>query len=289
MVANATGEALLREPIERQSFVALDLETTGVAPGHDRIIEMGAVRFGVDRTGKVCAGPVFERLVGQERPIPPPTVDLTGITDALVAEASPLAQVWTELEAFLASVDRTVIVAHNARADLAFLVTEASRLGRAWRGPPAICTLAIARRVLPARRGYRLEVLVRALELGSAEPRFHRAVPDAIHARNLLAHCVGVARARTLGDLRAASPVRVPAVGELMVTVPPELTAVGDAIAEHRAIRIVYRGGSKGRDARAVTPLSFYRFEGVIYLRAVCHLDGVPKSFRCDRIGRVTI
>jgi DNA polymerase-3 subunit epsilon/ATP-dependent DNA helicase DinG len=78
------------------TYVALDLETTGLDLEADEIIEIGAVRF--DETGVLDT---FQTLVNPGRPITPPVVTLTGITDEAVRGAPPIWSLAPALEEFL--------------------------------------------------------------------------------------------------------------------------------------------------------------------------------------------
>ena len=78
------------------SYVALDLETTGLDLESDEIIEVGAIRFGAD--GVLDS---FQTLVNPGRPIAPPVVELTGITDEAVRSAPAIWAVAPALEEFL--------------------------------------------------------------------------------------------------------------------------------------------------------------------------------------------
>jgi DNA polymerase III epsilon subunit-like protein len=273
-------------PIAEVSFVAIDLECTGPAPGFDHITEVGAARFKVTRDGVVTAGETFEQLVKPPRKIPPYVVELTGITDAKVADAPPLAEVWPDLATYLDAEPHTVLLAHSARVDLSFLVLSADTLGVTWEAPPAVCTVKLARRALPDAGKYGLIALVEHLGCGHGDLVHHRALADALHARNVFARCVGLMRPATLDDM-GVKPTPVPSLNELEVRVPEHLESLAAASEIGEPAWIVYRGGSKGRSRRQITPLGFYRREGRTFLRAWCHLDQAAKSFRADRINTV--
>lgn len=271
-------------------LVALDLEATGVAHGHDRVVEIGAARFRLRPDGRVAPGPIFEAMVDPGMAIPEVVSRLTGIDDAAVRGKPPLDAVWAGLLAFLGDREETLVIAHCARSDLAYLGSESSRLALP---PPTVawaCTLEIAKRVVPNARRFGLAPL-RAL-LGAEEPleeaTFHRAVADALHTRNLFAALARRAGARTLKDLGVRGSIPMPGPEAFAVDVPASLrAALEPAIAAHRRIAIGYDGGSKGHELRPVTPLGFFAQEGTALLRAWCHLDDEAKSFRCDRIRRV--
>lgn len=282
---------MLRDtPLTLLSFVSLDLETTGTAPAYDDIIEVGCARFAVSREGVVRPGPVCERLVRPTRAIPPVTAQLTGIDAAMVAPADDLATVWPDLLAFLADDGeggtRTVLLAHRAESDLGFLVAAAERLGTRWAGPPFVCTLALSREVFPDAPRHTLGALARWLGAGP-DAVFHRALPDALHARNLFARAVARRQAPSLRRLGVRHFEPIPRPGDIAVEVPTRLRLAEEALATGTPVLIRYRGGSQGDAPRPVTPLGFYRHNGRLWMRALCGIEHVAKSFRCDRVRDV--
>jgi DNA polymerase-3 subunit epsilon len=267
-------------PIPETAFVALDLEATGVAFGHDRIVEIGAVRFTVDRDGHVVPSERFHTLVNPGIPLPVIVSRLTGLDDAALADAPPLERVWDDLVAFTTD---TVVVAHQVRADLSWLAAEALRLQRTPLENDFYCTLHLARRAIPGAPRYSLPALIE--HLGLKPGTHHRAMADALHTRNLFAHCVGRVRAREFRDFGAIEPERWPGADAFAVHVPLHLQGLDAAIAGHEPVAIRYRGGSHGHVWRPVTPLGFFASAGIPYLRAWCHLSDEGRSFRCDRIS----
>jgi DNA polymerase III subunit epsilon len=152
-------------------FVIVDLETTGWTPGEARITEIGAVRFAGGRvTGE------FSALINPGRPIPPDITALTGISDAMVAGAPGIAAV---LPGFLAFADKSVLTAHNAPFDLAFLVTACADCGLRWPGCPVLDTVTLARQVLAETEVPDCKLSTLASYFGSPTAPCHRALADA--------------------------------------------------------------------------------------------------------------
>lgn len=165
------------------SYVVVDLETTGTQHyGGDRIIEVAAV---VVRNGKIAE--VFESLVNPERPIAPFVSRLTQITWAMVKDAPRFAEIEPKL---LEVLTGHVFVAHNSNFDWRFLSSEVRRAsGRELVGR-RICTVRLARQVLPQLSRRSLDYL--ASYYGVKITNRHRAGGDAIAT----AHCL----TRLLGD-----------------------------------------------------------------------------------------
>ena len=95
------------------SIVALDIETTGLDPRKDTIIEIGAVRF----SGSRVEGE-WSTLVNPGRPIPSFITQLTGISNEMVRNAPPIKAVIQELADFAGGLP---VLGHNVRFDLSFL------------------------------------------------------------------------------------------------------------------------------------------------------------------------
>jgi ATP-dependent DNA helicase DinG len=162
-----------------RTFVALDLETTGLSPRLDRIIEVGAVRF---RGDEVLA--TFQSLARPEVSIPRPVQELTGIRDADVAAAPPPEQVLAQVIDF---VGDSAVVAHSGTFDLSFLID-----GQAGPGYELFDTLDLARIMLPMAPSHSLPHLSRQLGLTHIDP--HRALSDADAARQLFRYLWRFAR-----------------------------------------------------------------------------------------------
>jgi DNA polymerase III epsilon subunit-like protein len=153
-----------------RTLVALDLETTGLSPRLDRIIEVGAVRF---RGDEVLA--TFQSLVRPEVGIPRAVQELTGIRDADVVAAPPPEEVLAQLIDF---VGDSGVVAHSGNFDLSFLVHPV--IDGAYE---LFDTLDLARIMLPMAPSHSLPHLSR--QLGLTHPHPHRALSDADAARQL--------------------------------------------------------------------------------------------------------
>jgi len=153
-------------------YVALDLETTGLDPERDRVIEVGAVVFTLDSVRTT-----LERLADPGRSIPDAVQRLTGITPEDLAGAPPIETVLNELADLMR--DRQP-VGHGARLDVDFLVAAG-----VWpQNREILDTLDVARILMPGAASHSLPVL--AAELGLDQPRPHRALDDADATRQLL-------------------------------------------------------------------------------------------------------
>ena len=153
------------------SYVVVDTETTGGSHWlHDKITEIAAV---VVRNGEIVE--VFETLVNPQRPIPPFVSRLTNITWDMVKDAPTFDRVVPDLMRVL---EGNVFVAHNANFDWRFITSEISRTtGRQLRGR-RLCTVKMARKVLPQLSRRSLDHVARFY--GVEIRNRHRAGGDAL-------------------------------------------------------------------------------------------------------------
>jgi len=191
-------------PLELARFVVFDLETTGLRPGSARPCEIGAVRVEAFELGER-----FETLANPGARLAPAMAALTGLRDEELRRAPPVA---AAVRRFLAFAGDDVLVAHNARFDMAFLDNEAVRLFGRHITATVIDTVRLARQLL-GRGPANLAAL--SYRFATDARPCHRALPDAEATAEILVQLAGLAQeegVRTVGDLvelraGAGSPV----------------------------------------------------------------------------------
>ena len=155
-----------------QSFadeiVCFDIETTGLKVEREAITEIGAV---VLKNGEITER--FQTFVNPNRRLTPEIIGLTGITDAMLADAPPLKEALT---AFLQFVNGRPLAAHNAEFDISFIRAGCRRVGLDF-DPTYVDSLILAQNLLPELGKYKLDIVAEHLDL----PAFnhHRASDDA--------------------------------------------------------------------------------------------------------------
>lgn len=153
-------------------FTVFDLETTGMSPTRDRIIEIGAVRIELD--GSVDR---FETLVNPRVPIPARLTAVHGISDDMVSDAPDFTDAGYR---FLDFIKGSKLVAHNARFDLAFLQESLARCGLPLVAGGAYDSIVVIRQAYPGRASYSLQALRAAFPLpNDFAGRPHRSAYDA--------------------------------------------------------------------------------------------------------------
>ena len=152
-----------------RDYVVFDLETTGLSPEADEMIEISGIRV---REGK--AAEEFSTLVNPGRPIPYAASRVNGITDRMVREAPDLRDA---LGRFLAFIGEDVLVGHNIHTfDMLFLYNGAARALKRTVPNDYVDTLYLAKSCLPGLYRYRLTDL--AAHFGIDTQGAHRALKD---------------------------------------------------------------------------------------------------------------
>lgn len=156
------------------SYIALDLETTGLSPTEDRILEIGAVKV---KNGKIQD--TYEALLNPGIPISPRIQELTGITDEMAAGGRETDAAVTELVEFC---EELPLLGHNILFDYSFVKNNAVNFGLKFE-KAGIDTLKIARALLPDVEHKSLTSL--CCHFCISHERAHRAVDDACAAMEL--------------------------------------------------------------------------------------------------------
>ena len=148
-------------------YVVLDLETTGLKPGVDKIIEIGMVKVA---DGKPCD--TFSSLINPEKPIPTRITKITGITNKDAAVAPLFSAIASQIASFLGT---SLILGHNIGFDLSFLIPALESCG-IRSNFTCLDTCALAKKAFPELSNHKLDTLIGALSLSDRQT--HRALDD---------------------------------------------------------------------------------------------------------------
>ena len=157
-------------------FVVFDIETTGLNPKNDNIIEIGAVKIS---NRKVIDS--FSTFVHIDKKLPGKIIELTSITDDML-QGQP--EIDEALPAFLDFAKECVLVAHNAKFDLGFIKENTKVLSIENYNPPVLDTLELSKALIKDVKNHRLNTLTK--KLGINLINHHRAVDDANATGQLL-------------------------------------------------------------------------------------------------------
>lgn len=194
----AGGEAPLE--LLGHEFVVVDVETTGLSPYHDSIIEIGAAHL---TNGEITA--TFHSLVDPGVPLPQFVSTLTGVGDDDLRGQPRLGDV---ADAFLEFLGDRIFVAHNANFDYNFIRQGLRRYDRQYRAT-TLCTMLLSRQLYPRNRRAGLDAMLAhcGISVPSDAGARHRAMYDVRATALLFCHLARVAQQQgtaSLGQLRAA-------------------------------------------------------------------------------------
>jgi len=257
-------------------FCAVDLETTGVNPAFDKIVEIGAVRFRLDG-GKIC----YQTLVNPGVPIPANVIRIHGITDAMVVDSPLLEDV---RDTFFSFIEGTVLVIQNPGFDLSF-IDRAFRMGDVVIPDlNALDTVKLAKKYFTDLPNHKLSTLSSYLGL---ELVSHRALDDAIACMTVFCETLkgfGLTGESTFSDLIKihGEPVHPGIISE---------SSIGKEvwrkifIGEEVTIRYVDSDGII--TIRNILPKEFLTYGRHNYIRAHCFLRDSERYFMTSRIIEV--
>ena len=181
-------------------YIVLDVETTGLRPFRQRLIEVCALKV---RDGEIVD--TFTTLLNPEKRVPAFITELTSISDEMVARAPRFKQI---ADGLLAFIGERLVVGHNVRFDVSFVNAELARAGKPPLVNPRLDTLSLAVRLLPGLRKPNLERM--AQTLGVPREQRHRAEGDARLTAASLLRLLPMAQEAGLPTLEAIQALVVP-------------------------------------------------------------------------------
>ncbi len=167
---------VLRQAIRQTTFVVVDVETTGLSPREGGITEIAMIKV---RNGMLWDE--FTTLVNPLTPISDEITALTGIDDEMVAHSPTAQEVAAPIFEFLGD---GVFTAHNAPFDLGFVNSTLAKGKLEAIRNPVICTVKLARRLLPNLQSKSLGPVTK--QLGIRNSQRHRAAGDAYATAQVL-------------------------------------------------------------------------------------------------------
>lgn len=150
------------------NYVLVDIETTGLSPIYDDIIEIGAIKV---ENNKVVGE--YNQLIKTDRSLPLMITELTGITDEMLATGK---MPETVLEEFIGFVGDNVIIGHNINFDLGFLCNKCKKYLNYNLNNDYIDTLYLARKLVPNSYNHKLGTLAKLFNISYEGA--HRGLKD---------------------------------------------------------------------------------------------------------------
>jgi len=278
---------LSEKKLSEISFVAFDVETTGLDPDLDEILEVGLVRF---HAGGVME--TYDRLFSPDCPIPPRTTAVHGISDSMVEQCPSIEE---ELFHIMRFFGDSILLAHNAKFDLAFFNRAFAEAGVIPPENIILCTKRLSRSLVVGVRSYGLATVARRLHVPTG--RGHRALPDALASANVFMGLVSHLDPLwdiTLGELLhyhgrpyVFATARTPSLWEGERAAYRVFRAIRLALKAARPLRIEYRGENGIKTSRTITPLKINGSGPDAKVVAYCHLRRENGTFRLNCILRL--
>jgi DNA polymerase-3 subunit epsilon len=166
--------------------IVLDTETTGLDPaGGDRVVEIGCVEL----VNHVPTGLTFQRYVNPERDVPQAAIAVHGLSREFLAAHPVFAAI---VEDFVAFIEDSPLVIHNAAFDLGFVNAEFARLEHVpLAASRAVDTVQLARRKIPPGASASLDALCARFGIDASERAVHGALKDAILLAEVYLELIG--------------------------------------------------------------------------------------------------
>lgn len=166
------------------TYVVIDIETTGLDPRYDEIIEVAAIRV---EAGEIVE--TFKQLIKPNQPIPTFITDLTGITNELLESAPCVSDV---IPNFLSFVENEIVVGHNVNFDINFIYDNSDKPFT----NDFVDTMRISRRMFPEHRHHRLSDLTKRYNI--SEKTKHRALADVVRTNGVYTYLKNYAEANNI-------------------------------------------------------------------------------------------
>lgn len=161
------AETNLHTVFNHSKIACVDLETTGLSPTTDRIIEVGIVLL---HNGKLTE---HQWLIHPQQRVTSFIHSFTGISSEDLRDAKTFVEVAPDIHSIL---DDALFIAHNATFDYSFLYHAFRRVQIDF-SPRTVCTVHLARKIIPGLRSYNLDSVLAGLQIPAFDR--HRALPDA--------------------------------------------------------------------------------------------------------------
>ncbi len=268
-----------------QTWIAIDLETTGKYPLDAEICEMAAVKW---RAGEVIDR--FQALIKPTYRMSDEVIAIHNITNEMVEEAPALADKLADFHKFIYD---GFVLAHHAPFDLGFLTWEFEKARLSLPRFPAFCTALLSRAINADVRNHRLATLAQHFQIPAGAA--HRAYDDAYTCLQ-----VGLKYFEKLGREAKISDIQTIQVKELPwerfsidnLTEREAMRTLVRALRDRREVSMIYQGGSRPGQSRKVFPLGLVRGPESDFLVATeGNKDGDdthPKRYFLDKITSVT-
>lgn len=269
------AEKLLLWEFFPNGVIAIDLETTGLSPLVDRIIEVGAMKITPAGTE------IYQTLINPEILIPEHTIAIHNITDEMVKDAPLLNDILSHLKEFIGDLP---IIAHNAKFDLGFIVMGMQKANFDLASNDIYCSCKLARHTHMETTNHKLSTLVKELNIPLVN--HHRATDDAFASLKIFMSSLEriktplspiLKRHGHLFSLNDFEKIK-------MEDLPAHLSKLEFLVKEAAVVEILYSGGNHKKEYRPVKLTSLLNTPDGNILYARCLWSDMQKSFKLNKV-----
>ena len=262
-----------------QTFIAFDTETTGMWAPANRLVELSAVKFNLNK-GEIDR---FDSLINPQREIPQEVIDIHGITNLMIADAPYTIEVLKQFYDFCQPDD--ILIAHNAPFDISFVSLESARSELELIDNPIVGTVDIFQKFFPGMRSYSLLNLVQTLGFGVSQD--HRALSDAQYVFQLFS--LAAEKFSQLQSFKEFAKLhKIHRFKDLKyeeTDLPDEFAQINIAVRDNKKIEIDYeQPKSRSTQKRIIQPQRIHKLGANYYIEAYCETVEADRTFRLDRI-----
>ncbi len=254
-------------------FCALDLETTGVNPAYNRIVEIGVVKFSLN--GETDR---FHTLVDPEVKIPENVIKIHGITDRMVMGCPKIEDLLSDFSRF---IEGSVLIIQNPRFDLSFIESIFRKNNINLKGLSALDTVRMAKKHFCCLPNHKLGTLAKHLDL---EIQNHRALDDAIACMHVF---IKILEDRNFGPDNLFRDLLdfhgEPVKPGIKIEKAKGFNLVPN-ISIGKEVMIKYIDSDGNITMRQILPKEFIRYGKKDYILAHCFLRDSERCFMTNRI-----
>jgi DNA polymerase III epsilon subunit family exonuclease len=263
-----------------RGLIAIDLETTGLSPLINQIIEIAALKITAEGAF------LFETLINPEIPIPEETIVFHQITDEMIKDSPKLIEV---LPAFHAFIGDLPIVAHNAKFDLGFIVMALQKNAMQLAASDIFCSCKLSRHTHTNAQNHKLKTLVTALNIPLV--KHHRALDDAFACLKVFIKGLELVSPITIESLRPHSYLfNLHDFNKIkQEEFPQHLIPLISLVQKAAVIEIKYNGGKLKNQFRPVKLTGLINTPEGNVLYARCLLTDIYKTFQIKKINELRL
>lgn len=255
-------------------FCAIDLETTGINPFTEKIIEIGAVKF--DLNGIIDT---FECMIDPEIRIPSDSMKIHGISNDMVSGQKKINDIMKPFSEF---VGDSILVIQNPSFDISFLEMEYMRYGKKFRYNTAYDTVILSRRAFPGLENYKLDTLCGHLNI---DLKHHRAFSDASACMSVFLHAIKKNKDYASWYLDDLEYYAGPSFRESIIKELKTKKCRGSTIIPGREFMIDYIDSTGNETRRKISVRGIFQRGRQTIIHAYCHLRHEERFFLSSRIN----